>query len=69
MQAFASKATTASLRSLFAGIIGIGARVYRRRGHGGEARDKDYVSRNRCECGAYNEAFIVQHWTGYNPRH
>lgn len=20
-------------------------------------------------CGGYNEAFILQYWTGYNPRH
>ena len=20
-------------------------------------------------CGGYNEAFVVQYWTGYNPRH
>jgi hypothetical protein len=26
-------------------------------------------SRERLDCGGYNEAFIVQHWASYNPRH
>lgn len=22
---------------------------------------------NRCECGGYNEAFVMQHWANYDP--
>ena len=27
------------------------------------------TSRERLDCGGYNEAFIMQHWAGYNPHH
>jgi hypothetical protein len=31
--------------------------------------EQHHPDRDRPECGGYNEAFIIQHWTGYNPNH
>ncbi len=30
---------------------------------------REEPTRERLDCGAYNEAFIVQSWASYNPRY
>ena len=33
------------------------------------AHQQHGLKADRSVCGGYNEAFVVQYWTGYNPRH
>jgi len=36
---------------------------------GPAARRRDCPRPERPDCGGYNEAFVIQYWAGYNPRH
>ncbi len=37
--------------------------------NGHEDYSKWETADDRLDCGGFNEAFIVQSWTGYNPHH
>ncbi len=63
--------TTAPLKSLLSRLAGIrvgNAVRHEPRPAPGETRDDEYAG-ERADCGGYNEAFVMQYWAGYNPRH
>lgn len=72
MKPIESKSPTASLRSLLSKLTGIGSRPAQRgmrRSGSAERRHADLADSRLADCGGYNEAFVIQYWAGYNPRH
>jgi hypothetical protein len=68
MQATHSNSKSASLASLLSRLTGIGPRNTTQP-LPEEAQDYYYAGKDPVDCGGYNEAFVMQYWTGYNPRH
>jgi hypothetical protein len=72
MQVMVSKSMKAPLALLLSRVSEILARVRANGEHGspaGKAGHRHYDKPNHLDCGGYNEAFVMQYWTGYNPRH
>ena len=45
-----------------------GLSVHTERGEEAETPVEEHLSpTSKCDCGGYNEAFIMQHWANYDP--